>query len=89
MKIEKLIRRLRNYLDKGEEGAARERDNIDDLLKRLEASRDHLQHRLQKEKRVCKRKRLETQLKLVEIKLKKGRKRLRQFDGKQAGSAKQ
>jgi hypothetical protein len=82
MKIEKLIRRLRKFLDKGKVGKGNNRDSVDDILKRLEASRDHLQRRLQKEKRVCKRKRLTAQLKIVELKLKKGRKRLRLLDAK-------
>ncbi|MEW8027389.1 MAG: hypothetical protein AB2792_12550 [Candidatus Thiodiazotropha sp.] len=75
MKIEKILRRLRKYLDKGKRGSEDDRDKIDQLLKRLEDRRGHLRHRLKKEKRVCKQKRLKAELKIVEIKLKKGRKR--------------
>ncbi len=82
MKTEKLIRRLRKFLDKGKGSDGNDHDSVDDILKRLEASRNHLQRRLQEEKRICKRKRLEAQLKIVELKLKKGRKRLHLLDAK-------
>ncbi|MET0069313.1 MAG: hypothetical protein ABW096_04690 [Candidatus Thiodiazotropha sp.] len=75
MKVNKIVRLLRSYLDKDSKRGRQDFDAIDGLLKRLEERRDQLRHKLQKQKTVCKQKRLKTELKIVEMKLKKGRKR--------------
>ncbi|PUB80527.1 MAG: hypothetical protein DBP02_20640 [gamma proteobacterium symbiont of Ctena orbiculata] len=79
MKLDKLFRRLFKSLDKGKKGGEDDLDKIDQLLKRLGDRKDHLRHRLKKEKRVCKQKRLKAELKIVEIKLKKAKKRRKQL----------
>ncbi|MEW7991982.1 MAG: hypothetical protein G8D61_14690 [gamma proteobacterium symbiont of Ctena orbiculata] len=75
MKVNKIVRLLRSYLDKDSKRGRQDLDAIDELLKRLEERRDQLRHKLLKQKPVCKQKRLKTELKIVEMKLKKGRKR--------------
>ncbi|MBT2970297.1 MAG: hypothetical protein B6D72_13995 [gamma proteobacterium symbiont of Ctena orbiculata] len=79
MQIKKIVRLLGNYLDRGKKRGKEDLDTIDDLLKRLEGRRDQLRHKLLQEKRVCKQKRLKAELKIVEMKLKKGRKRRQTF----------
>jgi hypothetical protein len=75
MKIKILFRRLRNYLGKGKRDSEDDSEKIDQLLKRLEYRRDQLRQRLESEKRVCKQKRLRIELKIVEAKLEKVKKR--------------
>jgi hypothetical protein len=79
MKIEKLFRRLCHYLGKGKKDSKNDHDTFDQLLKRLEHRRDQLRHRLSKETRACKQKRLKIELKIVEVKLEKETKRLREI----------
>ncbi|MES9969298.1 MAG: hypothetical protein ABW092_04640 [Candidatus Thiodiazotropha sp.] len=76
MKIEKIVRHLHRYLKKGKQKTDNDRHNIAQLIKRLEERKEHLHHRLKKEQRVCKQKRLKVELKYVEAKLSKGKKRL-------------
>lgn len=76
MKIEKIIRQLHHYLKQGKKGAGNDRDQLKQLIKRLEKRKDHLHHRLKKEQRACKQKRMKVELKFVEAKLSKGKKRL-------------
>jgi hypothetical protein len=75
MKIEGFFLRLLHYLGKGNKDSKSDLEKIDQLLVRLENRKDQLQHRLEKEKRACKQKRLRIELKIVETKLKKGKKR--------------
>ncbi|MBT3057858.1 MAG: hypothetical protein DBP03_16625 [gamma proteobacterium symbiont of Ctena orbiculata] len=75
----KIARLLGKYLERGRQRGKDELEAIDQLLHRLEGRRDHLQHRLLTEKRACKQKRLKAELKIVEMKLKKGMKRRQAF----------
>ncbi|MEW8507369.1 MAG: hypothetical protein AB2598_11735 [Candidatus Thiodiazotropha sp.] len=75
MKVKKIVRLLQRFLDKDKKRTKQELAAIDELLKRLEDRRDRLQHKLLKQKRTCKQKRMKAELKIVEMKLKNARKR--------------
>jgi hypothetical protein len=75
MGINKILQSLNNYLDKGEKKSRAKCERIDDLLVQLKEKRDVLKSKLEKEKSAGKRKRLKTDLKIIEVQLKKGAKR--------------
>ncbi|MES9992440.1 MAG: hypothetical protein ABW098_10835 [Candidatus Thiodiazotropha sp.] len=79
MKVKKIVRLLGGFLKQGKRPSRHDLDAIDELLKRLQARQDQLQHKLHKEKKTCKQKRFKAELKIVEMKLKKARKRRMAF----------
>ncbi|MES9904583.1 MAG: hypothetical protein ABW168_18135 [Sedimenticola sp.] len=75
MGIEKLLQNLNEYLDQGEKKNRVKCDRIDDLLVQLKKKKGSLKRKLEKEKSASKQKRLKTDLKIIELQLKKGAKR--------------
>jgi hypothetical protein len=75
MGITKLLENLNAYLVQGGKKSPAKCDQIDDLLDQLRDKEKKLKKKLEKEKNRSKRKRLKTDLKIVAVQLKKGRKR--------------
>lgn len=82
MGIEKLLKDLTDYLDKGERKKKAHCERIDELLAKLEEKEAKLTKKLEKEKDTVKRKRLKTELKIVAVQRKKGVQRREELDTK-------
>jgi len=80
--IEKLLKDLTDYLDKGERKKKAHCERIDELLAKLEEKEAKLTKKLEKEKDTVKRKRLNTELKIVAVQRKKGAQRREELDTK-------
>jgi len=80
--IEKLLKDLTDYLDKGERKKKAHCERIDELLAKLEEKEAKLTKKLEKEKDTVKRKRLKTELKIVAVQRKKGVQRREELDTK-------
>jgi len=80
--IEKLLKDLTDYLDKGERKKKAHCERIDELLAKLEEKEAKLTKKLEKEKDTVKRKRLKTELKIVAVQRKKGVQRREDLDTK-------
>jgi len=80
--IEKLLKDLTDYLDKGERKKKAHCERIDELLAKLEEKEAKLTKKLEKEKDTVKRKRLKTELKIVAVQRKKGAQRREELDTK-------
>lgn len=72
MAIDKLYKKLSEYLDKGERKKVAHCKRIDDLLHKLKKKEDHLKKKLSKETDADKKKRFKTELKVVKAQRKKG-----------------
>ncbi|MEN8130756.1 MAG: hypothetical protein ABFS45_11290 [Pseudomonadota bacterium] len=75
MGIEKLLESLNDYLNRGEKDKTVRCDRIDGLLTKLEEKKKTLEKKLNEEKNPSKKKRLNTDIKIVTLQLKKGYKR--------------
>jgi hypothetical protein len=75
MTIDKIYKKLSDYLDKGERKKVAHCKRIDDLLHKLKKKEDHLKKKLSKETDAAKKKRLKTELKVVKAQRKKGEER--------------
>jgi len=82
MGINALLENLNSYLLKGEKKKTAPCDRIDDLLAKLEEKKKKLAKKLEKEQNPTKKKRLSTDLKIVTLQLKKGRKRRQELEDK-------
>jgi uncharacterized protein YgiM (DUF1202 family) len=82
MGIEKLLKNLNDYLDKGEKKKTAQCNRIDDLLVKLEEKKHKLEKKLAAENNVTKKKRLMTEVKIVTLQLKKGYKRRNELSEK-------
>ena len=82
MGIEKLLKDLKDYLDKGERKKKAHCERIDELLAKLEAKEAKITRKLENEKDTVKRKRLKTELKIVAVQRKKGVQRREELDTK-------
>lgn len=72
MAIDKLYKKLSDYLDKGERKKVAHCKRIDELLDKLKKKEAHLKKKLAKETDAAKQKRLKTELKVVRAQRKKG-----------------
>ena len=75
MPIDSLLSKLNSYLDKGERKKKAHCERIDYLLEKLKEKQKELEAKLATEKDSGKRKRLKTELKVVEAQRKKGQMR--------------
>ncbi|MCB1852462.1 MAG: hypothetical protein KDI83_17065 [Gammaproteobacteria bacterium] len=82
MGIEKLLDNLKDYLDKGEKKKKAHCDRIDELLAKLAEKEDKLRTKAEAETNISKRKRLNTELKIIEVQRKKGIARREELSGK-------
>ena len=82
MGIEKLLKDLTDYLDKGERKKKAHCERIDELLAKLEEKEAKITRKLENEKDTVKRKRLKTELKIVAVQRKKGAQRREELDTK-------
>lgn len=73
MALDKLLAKLNNYLDEGERKKKAHCERIDHLLTKLKEKQKELENQLAKETRSDKRKRLKTEIKIVEAQRKKGK----------------
>jgi Skp family chaperone for outer membrane proteins len=80
--IEKLLKDLKDYLDKGERKKKAHCERIDELLAKLEEKEAKLTRKLEKEKDSIKRKRLKTELKIVAVQRMKGAQRRDELNSK-------
>jgi hypothetical protein len=80
--IDKLYKKLSDYLDKGEHKKVAHCKRIDDLLHKLKKKEEHLKKKLSKETDTAKKKRLKTELKVVKAQRKKGEKRRTELKAK-------
>ncbi len=71
MGLEKIIKQLKEHLDRGGKKKAVRCDAVDDLLKKLEERKKKLEKRLEKESG-GKRKSLKVELKIVNAEIKRG-----------------
>ncbi len=72
MALDKLLSKLNNYLDEGKRKKKAHCERIDHLLGKLKEKQKELEGQLEEEKDPGKRKRLKTELKIVEAQHKKG-----------------
>ena len=82
MPIEKIVKQLGDYLDKGERKNKAHCERIDGLLGKLKEKEAKLQKKLSEEDDPDKKKRLKIDLKIVEAQRKKGKKRRKELDVK-------
>ncbi|MCB1828737.1 MAG: hypothetical protein H6964_11860 [Chromatiaceae bacterium] len=82
MGIEKLLDNLKDYLDKGEKKKKAHCDRIDELLVKLEEKELKLQQKVSDETNEAKKKRLNTELKIIAVQRKKGIARREELSGK-------
>jgi uncharacterized protein YgiM (DUF1202 family) len=82
MGIEKLLKNLNDYLEKGEKKKIAHCDRIDGLLVKLEEKKRKLEKKLAAEDNATKKKRLMTEVKIVTLQLKKGYKRREELSEK-------
>jgi len=82
MGIEKLLDSLKDYLDKGEKKKQVHCGRIDALLDKLAEKEKKLQKKVAKESNVSKKKRLNTELKIIAVQRKKGLARREELSGK-------
>ncbi|MCP5416127.1 MAG: hypothetical protein H6965_03430 [Chromatiaceae bacterium] len=82
MGIEKLLDNLKDYLDKGEKKKKAHCDRIDELLAKLAEKEEKLRTKAEAETNISKRKRLNTELKIIEVQRKKGIARREELSGK-------
>jgi len=76
MSIEKLIKKLSNYLNGKKKTIKEHCDDIHDLIKELEQKRDKLKSKLDKENSKSKRKQLKIELKIIKVELSKAEEKL-------------
>jgi hypothetical protein len=82
MGIEKLLKNLQDYLNKGEKKKTAHCDRIDHLLAKLEEKKQKLEKKLAAESNKTKQKRLMTDIKIVTLQLKNGYKRREELSAK-------
>jgi len=82
MPLDKLLSKLNNYLDEGQRKKKAHCERIDHLLVKLKKKQKELEGELAKEKDSAKRKRIKTELKVVEVQRKKGQKRREELEVK-------
>ena len=83
MGVNKLLKKLQKHLDKGEKDKAKLRcDRVDSLLEKLQKKEKHLKKKLASEKNKSKRKKLDLELRIVSMEIKKGSKRRKELDDK-------
>ncbi|MGD8587668.1 MAG: hypothetical protein PVG22_02450 [Chromatiales bacterium] len=82
MGIEKLLKNLQDYLNKGEKKKTVHCDRIDHLLAKLEEKKQKLEKKLVDESNTTKKKRLMTDIKIVTLQLKNGYKRREELSAK-------
>lgn len=83
MGVEKLLGKLRKYLDKGEKNKAAVRcEQIDFILDKLGKKEQRLKKKLENEKNKNKRKELNMELRIISLQRKKGRKRRKELQAK-------
>jgi hypothetical protein len=82
MGIEKLLKNLNDFLNKGEKKKTAHCDRIDGLLTKLEEKKLKLEKKLAAEKNTTKQKRLMTDIKIVTLQLKNGHKRRQELTAK-------
>jgi len=80
--IDEVLKRLSNYLDKGERKKKVHCEQIDTLLDKLKDKENSLEKKLSHEKDPDKRKRLKIKLKVVTAQRKKGKKRRKELNAK-------
>jgi len=80
--IDEVLKRLSNYLDKGERKKKVHCEQIDTLLDKLKDKENSLEKKLSHEKDPDKRKRLKIELKVVTAQRKKGKKRRKELNAK-------
>jgi hypothetical protein len=71
MGIKKLIKKLHHYLDSGEQKKAAQCDRIDDLLEALKKKEKKLKKNLESEKNHSTKRKLQINLKVVQVQMKK------------------
>lgn len=82
MGIEKLLDSLKDYLDKGEAKKKAHCDRIDELLAKLEEKEIKLRQKVENETNETKKKRLNTELKIIAVQRKKGAARREELSDK-------
>lgn len=82
MPIDDVLKRLNNYLNKGERKKKAHCERIDTLLNKLKEKEDSLEKKLLDEKDSDKRKRIKIELKVVTAQRKKGQKRRKELNAK-------
>ena len=82
MGIEKLLKNLSDYLNKGEKKKSAHCDRIDGLLAKLEEKKLKLEKKLAVEKNPTKQKRLMTDIKIATLQLKNGYRRREELTAK-------
>jgi len=82
MGITKLLDNLKDYLDKGEKKKKAHCDRIDELLAKLEEKEQKLRVKVENETNAGKRKRLDTELKIIAVQRRKGVARREELEGK-------
>ncbi len=82
MPISSLLTKLNDYLDKGERKKKAHCERIDYLLEKLKEKQKELEDKLATENDSGKRKRLKTELRVVEAQRKKGRMRREELEVK-------
>jgi len=82
MGLDKLLSKLNDYLDEGQRKKKAHCERIDDLLVKLKEKQKGLEAELKKEKDSGKRKRIKSELKIVEMQRKKGQKRREELEVK-------
>jgi Skp family chaperone for outer membrane proteins len=80
--IDDVLKRLNNYLNKGERKKKAHCERIDTLLNKLKEKEDSLEKKLLDEKDPDKRKRIKIELKVVTAQRKKGQKRRKELNAK-------
>jgi Skp family chaperone for outer membrane proteins len=80
--IDDVLKRLNNYLNKGERKKKAHCERIDTLLNKLKEKEDSLEKKLLDEKDSDKRKRIKIELKVVTAQRKKGQKRRKELNAK-------
>lgn len=79
MGLEKIIKQLKEHLDRGAKKKSVRCDAVDDLLKKLDERKKKLEKKLDKESSGSKRKHLKLELKIVDAEIKRGRDRRQQI----------
>ncbi len=83
MDINKLLEKLRKYLDKGEKNRAAVRcEQIDSILEKLDKKEQRLRKNLDNEKNKSKRKQMSMEVRILSLQRKKGIKRRKELKSK-------
>ncbi len=82
MGINKIVEKLKTYLDEGERKKRADCDQIVVLLEKLEEKEKKLKKKLDNENNTAKQKKLKTELKIVKVQLRKGVERAKELQAK-------